>query len=62
MNLLLYISFRPAVVDAGCCHLAAEIGLNKIHCFSLKLFPADKLLKEMLVLMTVKIIQLECFP
>lgn len=44
-NLLLCILFRLALVDAGYCHLVAEIALNKMPWFSFKMFPADKIVK-----------------
>lgn len=48
-NLLLYILFSLALVDAGYCHLVAEIGHNTKLCLSFKMLPADKVVKRLLV-------------
>lgn len=49
MNLLLCILFSLALVDAGSCHIVAEIDLNAMCWFSFKMFPADKIVKRLLV-------------
>lgn len=47
--MLLRILFSLALVDAGYCHLVAEIGLNTMLWLSFKMFPADKVVKRLLV-------------